>query len=266
MDIMPIHGEPVLLIEELSTMIIADIHIGIEYEIFKAGAEIPSGTNELKKKILQLLKDNDVKRLVLAGDVKHQVPGHSYQEERELPLFFRDILAHVDELHITKGNHDGNIEHFVPSGVKVHPSSGMKLDDADIGIWHGHAWPLEEVMASETVIFGHYHPTTLFLDNLETRGTMKCWLRGEWDKKKCADRYDEIGGKYIMMPAFNDLCGGTYINEKRSWFGVVMRNQLADMKKSSMYLLDGTNVGKVKDNLVKLDREFKRNKTRHERT
>ena len=131
----------------------------------------------------------------------------------------------------------------------------MVLEDGKLGIWHGHAWPSKEVMASDTVIFAHYHPVTLFLDNLGSRGAVKCWVRGKWKKKNCSERYEKVGKEYIMMPAFNDLCGGTYINEKRSWFGVVMKNGLADMKKSSMYLLDGTDVGKVDENLVKLDRD-----------
>ena len=58
-----------------------------------------------------------------------------------------------------------------------------------------------------------------------------------------------------MIPAFNDLCGGTYINEvKPRLLGAVLRNSLADIEKSEIYLLDGTYLGSVSANQVKIQR------------
>ena len=255
MDIMPIPDEPALLIEELDTLIIADLHIGIEYEIFKAGANMPSGTKDIKEHIIRLIKENNVKRLILAGDVKHQVPGHSHQEYRELPFFFQDLLEHVDSIDITKGNHDGNIEDFITHGVTVHPPSGMTIGDGEFGIWHGHAWPAPEVISAKMAVLAHSHPAMVFVDGLELHAKVKCWLRGPWDKEKCAERYSSVGGGFIMMPAFNPLCGGTYVNESDAQMrGTVMRREFADLGNSTIYHLDGTFMGLVKDNLVKVDR------------
>ncbi len=257
MDILPIHNEPALLIEELDTLIIADLHIGMEHEIFKAGANMPSGTRDMKRHIIRLIKENNVKKLILAGDVKHQVPGHSHQEYRELPFFFQDILEHVDSIDITKGNHDGNIEDFISPGVRVHPSSGMVMGNRDVGIWHGHAWPSPEIIASKISVMAHNHPAMVFVDGLDIHGKVKCWLRGPWDIERCAERYDDIGGGYIMMPAFNPLCGGTYVNEASARMrGTVMRNGFADLGNSTIYHLDGTFMGLVKDNRVEVERGY----------
>lgn len=267
MKITPVHNETALLAPDIDALIVADLHIGIEFQLFEAGARMPSGTDELKKRLLQLITDTGVGRLIILGDVKHKVPLHSFQEERELPKFFEEILDTGIEIHVTPGNHDGGLKDLVPKEIKIHNSPGFAL--GDYGMWHGHAWPSKKVMAADLQIFSHYHPVTLFVDNLGTRATEKCWVRGKWDKESLAatEKYDmdkimpgkgakKGGGQYIMMPAFNPLCGGTYINEERSWFGVVMRNKLLDLKNSEMYLLDGTNVGKVGDNLLEVERKW----------
>ena len=120
------------------------------------------------------LDDTGAEILAIAGDVKHSVPLSSFQESREIPRFFEELLAVVPDIQIAPGNHDGHLSQLLPEGVKLHTSKGFVLGDA--GIWHGHAWPSAEVMACDTVIFAHLHPVTLFVDNLGTKGTAKCWL------------------------------------------------------------------------------------------
>ncbi len=266
MNVTPIHDESALFIEELAsdgsatggsaaTLVIADLHIGIEHQMFESGAKMPSRTDDMKHRLLKLLADTGAERLAIAGDVKHSVPLSSFQESREIPRFFDELLAVVDNIQIAPGNHDGHLSRFLPEGVVLHSSKGFVLGDA--GIWHGHAWPSAEVMASETVIFAHLHPVALFVDNLGTKGTAKCWLRGKWSKKRCAEKYEKVGKEFILMPAFNDMCGGTYMNEKNArLFGVVARNKLANIQNAEMYLQDGTQLGKVRDNLAVIDRKW----------
>ena len=253
MTLEPIHDEPALLIKDTKTLILADLHIGIEFEMFSAGARIPGKTEELKECILKILENNKVERIVFLGDLKHNVPTASFMEAREIPRLVNELFEHVDEIHLIPGNHDGGIDRYLPDKVNLHSSKGAVIED--VGMWHGHTWPSENVMASETVLVAHNHPAAVFVDGVGARSTVRCWLRGKWDRKKVGEKYPNAGQKFIMLPAFNDLCGGSYVNEEKPrLIGTVFRKGLADLDKAEIYLLDGTHIGKIGDNKVEVHR------------
>ena len=159
------------------------------------------------------------------------------------------LLEVVDDIHLVPGNHDGGIQGYLPGEVKLHSNKGFAL--GDYGIWHGHCWPSEEVMASRTVLMGHVHPQVVFVDGVEARSSERCWVRGLWDYKTASREYGTLGEGFIILPAFNDLCGGSRVNDPaQRKIGMVLRNKLADIGKADIFLLDGTNLGKVGDNLV----------------
>ncbi len=261
MSLLPIIDEPALFARDINALIVADLHMGIEHEIFLAGAKIPSKTEELQKNLIKLLKETAADKLIIAGDLKHNIPVSSFREEREIPELIYTLFDYVDEIHLTPGNHDGGIREFLPEIVKLHSSKGFAI--GDYGIWHGHCWPSEEVMASKRVIMAHVHPQAAFVDGVEARSAERCWIRGKWNRKKAMEKYPKLGDNFVMIPAFNDLCGGSHVNDNsQRKIGTVLRNELADIKNAEMFLLDGTNLGKVKDNLVKGERRFFRKKKR----
>ena len=259
MNFLPIHDQPALFAEDIDALIVADLHIGIEHEMFLAGVKIPSKTKELQKNLIELLKKTGAGTLIIVGDLKHNIPVSSFREEREIPEMMYTLFDLLDEIHLTPGNHDGGISEFLPDMVKLHSSKGFTI--GDYGIWHGHCWPSEEVMASKTVLMAHVHPQAAFVDGVEARAAERCWVRGKWNKKKTSERYIRIGENFVMMPAFNDLCGGSHVNDNgQRKIGTVLRNELADIQNAELFLLDGTNLGKVKDNLVIGERRFRRKK------
>jgi len=91
------------------------------------GIVIPSQTNRMQRELIDLAKGVD--RLVIIGDVKHQVPGSTKQEDAEVPRFFNSLLGHYPRIDIVKGNHDTDIERMVPAKVTVHDQGGLVLDD-----------------------------------------------------------------------------------------------------------------------------------------
>ena len=257
--LLPIIDEPALFAEDINALIVADLHMGIEHEIYLAGAKIPSKTKELEENLIKLLMKTGADKLIIAGDLKHNIPVSSFREEREIPELIYTLFDYVDEIHLTPGNHDGGIREFLPSEVKLHSSKGFTI--GDYGIWHGHCWPSEEVMASKIVLMAHVHPQAAFVDGVKARSTERCWVRGKWDRKKAMEKYPKLGSKFVMLPAFNDLCGGSHVNDNgQRRIGTVMRNELADIQKAEMFLLDGTNLGKIKDNLVVGERRFYKKK------
>jgi metallophosphoesterase superfamily enzyme len=107
-------------------------------------------------------------------------------------------------------------------------------------------------MASRTVIMGHVHPQVVFVDGVEARSSERCWVRGMWDYAAAGKRYATMGEGFIMLPAFNDLCGGSRVNDMgQRKIGTVLRHDLTNIKEAEMFLLDGTNLGKVGENLAR---------------
>jgi len=242
-------GEPALLAG--STLIIADLHLGIEREFFQSGIKLPSQTERMTGRIESLIEAAGAERLVILGDVKHKVPGISIQEIREVPEFLSRLSGRL-KVDIVMGNHDAGIEAFAPKGVSVHPVTGFRLDDMFLS--HGHAWPGKESMSCGHIIIGHQHPMIEFRDRLGYRFREPVWARGELSRDKLAGKYGKLHGKLpelIVMPAFSALSGGAAINRRpdketeRNFIGPVMR--AACEKGMRVFLLDGTYLGTLSD-------------------
>jgi hypothetical protein len=243
---------PALFIEEIKTLVIADLHVGIEYELYKSGIKIPSQVKEMKKTIENLIKQTKAKRFIILGDVKHDVPGVSYQEMKEIPNFMKDLSERI-KVDICVGNHDTYIKELSSEEIKIHGSDGFKIKR--FGFLHGHAWPSKKLLSCDYLISGHTHPVIQFTDKFGYRIIEPVWIKNRIDKEKIKKIYKvETIGKleFIIMPAFNHLLGGTPINVKRNndeLLGPLLKNNFVDMDESEIYLLDGTYLGKLK-NLV----------------
>jgi putative SbcD/Mre11-related phosphoesterase len=240
-------GEPALLAGK--TLFLADIHVGIEHEFRKSGLNMPSQTQSLLNRIISLLEKTHARKLVLIGDIKHKVPGTSWQEEREVPAFLQR-LAEKTELHMVPGNHDGGIAKFVPKGVKLYPVQGVLL--GDIYASHGHTWPDPSFLQAKCFLMSHSHPQVEFRDRLGYTWRERIWIRAKLDKAKIRGKYP--GAKplpeLIVMPAFNPLSGGIPVNRKKQPEEVGKQHispilKSAKMKSAKIYMLDGTYLGEL---------------------
>ena len=241
---------PALFIEEIGVLAIADLHIGIEYELYKSGINIPSQVKENKKTLDNLIKKTKANRLVILGDVKHDVPGISYQEMREIPEFLKELSEKI-KIDMCLGNHDTYVKQLSPKEIEIHETKGFKI--GKFGFIHGHTWPSKELITCDCLIMGHTHPTIQFKDRFGYRIIEPIWIKGKIIREKIKGRYrtDKIGKlEIIIMSAFNRLLGGTAINVKRTndeLLGPLLKNKFIDIDESELYLLDGTYLGKLKN-------------------
>ena len=257
----PIHNEPAFLIEhpknnKQNVLVLADIHYGIEHSLAQAGARLPSHTKKITDRIIDLCSKYEVTTLVLLGDIKHTVPTTSRQEWHEIPEVFDKLAGAINKIDIIPGNHDGNLQRLIPSSVKnvrFHPTSGTVL--YGIGLFHGHTWPAPKVFQASQVLMAHNHPNVLFMDKLGGQVSYSCWLRSTLDIEIVKIRYPKISGQgpeIIIMPAFNDIGTGTPVNAKNPEFlGPLLKNKLVALNSAKIYLLDGTDLGRL-DELVHL--------------
>jgi len=235
--------EPALLLDN-KILVVADLHIGLEYEIYKSGITIPSQVEKLQKRIDKLIKQTKAKHLVILGDVKHQVPDISWQEYKEIPKF----LNHFDiKVSIVKGNHDGNIERLASKNIEIFGTKGFKIND--YLLVHGQAWPTKRGLDAEYLIMSHVHPAVEFwTENFRT--IEPCWLKCRIDKEKLEEKYKaKTKLKHgIIMPSFNHLIGGMAFNSKDfEPLGPLLTNEILKWRESEVYLLDGTLLGNLKD-------------------
>jgi uncharacterized protein len=239
MDVQPLAGEPALHAVAQNTLLIADLHIGIEQELREAGLSVPSQSRAMERRLHSLITKHDIKTVYILGDVKHNIPLTPASERTDVKFFMKRLAEKV-AVHVVPGNHDGNIEWYLPTAVQMHPSSGVCFEGC--GLLHGHSWPSPQLSAVTTLILAHTHPTVQFMDRLGYRSVEPCWLRGSFDSKKVEERYPQAAWvQYIVLPTFNPLCGGVAVN-KDPLLGPVA--SLFDVEHMEAYLLDGTALGK----------------------
>ncbi|MEM7818704.1 MAG: metallophosphoesterase [Candidatus Aenigmatarchaeota archaeon] len=247
MKIRFIQDYPALFIKKEKVLVIADLHLGLEHELFKSGIIIPSQAEKFKNMIDFLLEKTKVKTLLILGDIKHKVPGISFREIKEIPKLFFHLIKKVKVICV-RGNHDDNISSILPKEVKVYSSKGLRL--GKYGFFHGHAWPSKNLMLCDYLFMGHVHPYVEFKDSLGYRSIEQVWVKGELNKKLVKEKYNlEKVGKLeiIIFPTFNKLLGGIAINKiaDKELIGPILANNFLDVKECEAYLLDGTYLGKI---------------------
>ncbi|MDQ1262174.1 MAG: uncharacterized protein QG575_1355 [Euryarchaeota archaeon] len=239
--IAPVFDAPLLLVEgEERVLVAADLHLGLEYELWQGGVCIPSQTEKILGALSGFLAKIKPDRLLLLGDIKHNVPRTSWQEKREIPEFLRKLSAQV-LVEIVPGNHDSNLADMTPQGARVRPSSGFVLDG--VGYFHGHTWPDEKVMRAKALVAGHLHPAVRLPDPLGRSPSRPVWAKTRLVSRVVQEHYGFVrDSEIIIAPAFNILCGGLPLNEPVE----EMRGPLlamADWDEARIYMLDGTDLG-----------------------
>jgi putative SbcD/Mre11-related phosphoesterase len=240
--------KPAAFIQEEKALVVAELHLGLEYELFKKGIKIPPQREKFQAELESLKKLTKAENLVVIGDIKHKVPGMSLREEIELPKFLEFLKENFSKVFLVKGNHDDLLEEIVPKGIKVYGSRGFKLGKC--GFFHGHAWPSKRLMQCDYLFLGHLHPGIEFRDKFGFRSVEQVWIKNELDLNKVKKKYklNKVGKlNIIIMPAFNKLLGSMSLDKliEKERPGII--SELMNMEKSKVYLLDGTFLGFLKD-------------------
>ncbi len=233
-------------------LVIADLHIGLEEELREKGILIPSRAEVMGRRLVDLADRTGARELIILGDVKHLVPKMASRERRDVYVFFRDLADAFESITIAQGNHDGILKNIVPRTVHFRSPYGFRQDD--VGYCHGHAWPYKKVMEAEMLVMGHNHPAVGFRDAFGRREIVPCWMRAPFVRK--TKRYPRLPRQAIVVPAFNELCGGMPVNDVRAKFlGPMFREGLLGVNEASLHLLDGTDLGRLAD--VRVDLGFR---------
>lgn len=144
------HASGALWLPELSTAIIADLHLGYAWAQRRRGELGPISDGGVAEKLRVTLDELQPQRVVLLGDIYH-APKPSPSERK----LIEDALALITgELIIVRGNHDRSIlRDFGKAPVPDWRAPGL------IAV-HGDRLP----ETNEFLIMGHLHPIARFRD------------------------------------------------------------------------------------------------------
>jgi len=218
-----------------NSAIIADLHMGMEEALARKGVRLGDFTDFLVDKTAELLRETKAKRLVVLGDVKENVAGLGPEVRR----YFGEVCG-LAEVIVCRGNHDGGIER-VPN-IEVVGPGGFVL--GGMGLFHGNAWPAEELLSCRWIMMGHNHPQLTIVEE-GRKEARPVWLVCPPMKKNVKEKYPKFnrGVQAVVAPAFNPLLGKE-LSEKGG-LGPVFRNKLFKWNGAIVYTLGGTRLGKV---------------------
>ena len=257
-DVQPVAGERALVARGggRTVLVASDLHLGLERRMAEEGWHVPSSTEGIVARLLGLVTAQRANVLVLAGDIKESLYVASRQEESELPKAIGRLADAVEEIHLVKGNHDGDIEAWVPyrRNLRVHGGGGVRV--GDLGVCHGHRWPSREVVEARHLLMGHNHPFVEFRDSLGHSLKEPAWFRTRLVLERSRERYGDADPVVILMPPFNELLSGTPLNAARfSGLGPMLARGLVDLEGAQVYLVDGIHLGRLGDLMPPKERE-----------
>ncbi|MEM1525319.1 MAG: metallophosphoesterase [Nitrososphaerales archaeon] len=266
-----IQNEPALLIKvnNEKILLISDLHLGFEKELYSHGFNIPSQIDRIYNKLGNLLNIYKPSRLIILGDVKHGTSKILPHEWSDIPNFFERLLTNVDKIDIIPGNHDGSLKTLLPSKVNLHTTKGLMLKSGKrlIYLIHGHSWPSPEAFTADILIMGHHHFVVEIMDTSGLRLIEPIWFVAKWDKEKIISsflksrrlkvgknpinsfkkifKFTPKNPRIIIMPTFNPLLRGMAVNKNtnKDYLGPIFESGAIDIENSELYLLDGTYLG-----------------------
>ncbi len=213
-----VKNEPAMKVDKY--LIVSDVHIGITKDLWLSGFSLPSQVKTLAKRLNKLKTLTRTKYLIINGDLKHKTTGISKQERIEIPEFLK--LLRFEKIILIKGNHDGHIEKIAKISVRKSMAVG------DYIFTHGHRIINTK---KKIIVVGHNHLCVRFQDQVGAVYKEPVWVRG-----KASDK------TIIIMPAFNDLSGNYEVNKGKFQGPIASK-----LKNPRVYLLNGTDLGRVSD-------------------
>jgi len=210
-------------------LIIADLHLGYEVAMAKEGFYLPRVFREVVASLRSLLEREKVKRLIIAGDLKHSfVP--EWRERKELRAFVEEVSPLVDEVVLVRGNHDVGVLWLRELGVEV-------VDELELGGWkvvHGHK-PVE----GDRFIIGHEHPAIRLRDEVGAVVKVPAFL---------------IGERLIVLPAFSPWAYGNDVLREivSPYLRFMDTDELEVLVPAGSELLSFGRLGKLKSVLSRL--------------
>jgi DNA ligase-associated metallophosphoesterase len=178
------------LLPSSRTLLVADLHLGKAATFRRAGIPVPEGSAQRDlERLAQLVREHDVRRLVVLGDLFHAKGGCTPQVFAEFAAL-RAQMADT-EVVLVLGNHDRAVGRL-PASLGI-DACLPSLDEPPFHFVHE---PATGVAAPDRHLFtvaGHLHPTVSIRSPSGDRLADRCFV---------ADT------AVLVLPAFGSFTGG----------------------------------------------------------
>ncbi len=180
-----------LFIEAASTLVISDLHIGLEESLNRQGILVPrTPFTEVLDRLESILDATHPETVVLNGDIKDQFGSIGPQEWRDVKKLI-DFIQKRAKLVVVKGNHDTVLDPIAKDRdltlVTAHTAGG-------ITIMHGDTLPSP---LPKTLLIGHHHPAIRIREDRKSE-LYKCFLKIKQGQSTI-----------VIQPSFNTLKEGS---------------------------------------------------------
>ena len=206
------------------TAIIADLHLGFENAMREVGVAFPRVQIAEIKSTLEKLFGRGIKKLAVAGDLKHEFSRNLPYEWKDVEEFVDFVNAHGVELVVVKGNHDNYLAAILKKyGIDLFE----ELEMGDLLVVHGH----RNFDLSKPVVMGHEHPAV----RLRVRGgiySYPCFLKLR---------------NVLVLPPFSPLVSGSDVLSLDSFLSPALKS--FNIREAEVYAVYGAvfYLGRVED-------------------
>ncbi len=213
-----INNYPSLYDPETDSVIIADLHLGLESLMAQTGFLMPKfQLKEVKKEIEKIINKKEPEKLVICGDIKHEFSKTTKGEREEIQEFIEYLSDLVEKILLVKGNHDNYLIYATEkyNNVELEDQFTMK----NTTFTHGHQEQQKiDTHESKYLIIGHEHPALSLTDKVGIKEKIPCFLYGETN---------EENQKIIVIPAFSKLAEGSQVNliREKDLLSPVLKNR-----------------------------------------
>ncbi len=194
-----VESYPLIAVPDLDSLILSDLHVGIEIVQTSSGVLMPRfQTDNILEELGEARKISGMSNLVINGDLKHSFSGKNKKENQEVEMFLRKVSMLFEKVYVVRGNHDSAIKYRAADFNNVEVME--KIEKDGFLIVHGHK-KIEANEETHYIIIGHEHPALELKDDAGVTEKVSCLLYGQKE-----------GVFTVVLPAYSEIASGTSIN------------------------------------------------------
>ncbi len=214
-------------------LLLADTHVGFEFELAIRGIRVPRQTRRIVEHYISLAQRERADAILIAGDVKHEIPI-ALETAKEVREFLSNVADYIEKVVLVQGNHDGGLDKIVEKiskkNIVLYDTRGIILTTSDkknVLILHGNAKPRPQAfLKADILVIGHTHPAVVLRDALGYTVREPVFVKAKVQKKRVfmnMYRKDEVKDlqvhedelsrdvTLVILPCANPLITGTDI-------------------------------------------------------
>lgn len=178
------------------TLVIADLHLGLEGSAKEDGVYFPRvQKDDIVKNLETILNRYSPDKIIIDGDLKHTFDRNLYQEWQEIKEVFGLLQDRVDDVGLVRGNHDNYLVGILPKGTDL----PLMRTEGRLQVVHGHkveALGKYGRAEGKVLVLGHEHPSFLLKDKIGAAVRLPCFLYHPEED-------------IVILPAFSTLTKGS---------------------------------------------------------